>query len=364
MWGRRLSGGLGALIALAIVAPSASAATLVADYQFKGDFSSSAGGAGPISPVGSESFGNETVGCSTTKVLSFDKGSGLQLSTPSFASGGYSVVMLFRLTDLSSYRRIFGAGGPGFAFNSDNGLYQRDSRMAIYDNINLGNPFLSPTGLFQPNTYAEVALTAPASKGTNVTAYFNGSKVAVDGADTDQFNAASMRFFKDNDGTSSTEDSAGAVQRIRIFSGELTAGEVASIFASSPIAGGCNPANLAKTAINGKVKVKKAGKRYLVLTGIEATCPAGGAACNGSARITKGAKAGRAAISKVPKKLGSAKLSVGSGKTKAVKVKLTKKASSALADKGKLKATISVSLTAGSGNPAVASRTAKLTAPH
>jgi hypothetical protein len=363
MRGKWLIAGLGALIAVAAFVPSAPAASLVADYQFQGNFSSSGGGAGPISPVGGASFVNETVGCKQGKVLSFTKGSGLQLSTPSFAGGGYSVVMLFRLTDLSGYRRIFGAGGAGATFTNDNGLYARDSKMAVYDNSNLNNPFQSPTPLFQPNAYGEVVLTVPDNKSSVVTAYFNGNQVAKDGADTAEFNAQGMRFFKDNDGANGTEDSAGAVSRIRIFSGELTPQEVSSTFNSAPIAGGCNPATLAKAAVNGKVKVKKAGKRYVVLTGIDVTCPDGASDCAGSAKVTKGAKAGRASVSRVPKKLGKAKLSVAAGKTKAVKVKLSKKASKALASKGKLKATISVSLSAGNGNPAVASRTAKLKAP-
>ncbi len=359
-----LLAGLIALIAAGVLAAAASAANLVADYQFQNSFASSGGGAGAISPVGGASFVNETVGCSQTKVLSFPKGSGLQISTPSFAAGGYSLVMLFRLSDLSGYRRIFGAGNAGLTFNNDNGLYARDAKMAIYDNSNPGFPFLSPTPLFQPNAYAEVALTVPADKATNVTAYFNGAQVANDISDTAEFNAGGMRFFKDNDGANSTEDSGGAVQRIRIFSGQLTPQEVSSTFSSAPIGGGCNPANLAKAAVNGKVKVKKRGKRFVVLTGIDASCPEGGADCSGIAKVIKGVKAGRASVSKVPKKLGRAKLSVGAGKTKAVKVKLTKKGSKALASKGKLKATISVSLAPPGGNPAVASRKAKLKAPH
>ena len=172
--------------------------------------------------------------------MTFPKGSGLQLSTPSFASGGYSLVMLFRLSDLSSYRRIFGAGTAGLTFTNDNGLYAHDSKMAIYDNTaGAANPFQSPGPLFVPNTYAEVALTVPDSKATKVTAYFNGSKVVDEAPDTDQFNAAGMRFFKDNDGTSSTEDSGGAVGRIRIFSGQLTPQEVSSTFSSSPRPGWC-----------------------------------------------------------------------------------------------------------------------------
>jgi hypothetical protein len=366
MRGKWLIAGLGALVAVAAFVPSAPAASLVADYQFQGNFSSSGGGAGPISPVGGASFVNETIGCSPSKVLTFPKGSGVQVVKPGgpTADSDYSVVMLFRLSELNGYRAIFHPSGLGTtSFNSDDGLYDRTGQLALYFAGALGNPFLSPAAVLKPDTYAEVAFTFDDDKDVPTRAFFNGSPQVVFDSDSNGAYADAMRFFKDNDGTNSTEDSAGAVSRIRIYSGALQPGEVSSIFANSPIAGGCNPDLLAKAAINGKVKVKKAGKRFLVLTGIDASCPEGGADCSGSAKITKGAKAGRATVSKVPKKLGKAKLSVGAGKTKAVKVKLTKKGSEALASKGKLKATISVSLAAGGGNPAIASRKAKLKAP-
>ena len=367
MRGKCLLLGLGALLAIAICAPSASAATLTADFQFQGNFASATGSA-DISPLGNANqFATETVGCNQSKVLTFPKGSGLQVAKPGgvMADSDYSLVMLFRLSDLSGYRTIFHPTGNGSTgFNSDNGLYARNGQLALYDSGIPGNPFLSPTAVVKPDTYAEVAFTFDDDKGVPTRVFFNGSPAIVYDSDSGSFYTSFMRFFKDNDtGGATTEDSAGAVSRIRIFSGELTPQEVSSTFNSAPIAGGCNPATLAKAAVNGKVKVKKAGKRYVVFTGIDASCPDGGADCTGSAKITKGAKAGRASVSKVPKKLGKAKLSVAAGKTQAVKIKLTKKASKALSSKGKLKATISVSLSANGGNPAIATRTAKLKAP-
>jgi hypothetical protein len=366
--GRIVLCALGALVLTALFAQPASAATLVADYQFQDDFGSSVGTPGDIQNVGSGNFVTETVGCNQTKVLSFPKGSGLQLVNPSPGTDGYSVVVLFRLSDLSGYRRIFAAGGPGFTFNSDDGLYGRDGRLAIYDSTNpSGNPYLSPTPLLQANTYAEVALAIPDNKGPVVTAYFNGSQATADSTDTSAFAASTMRFFKDNDsGGVTTENSAGAVARIRIYTGMLTPAEVAAIHDAGPLAGACDPLKRASAAVNGKVRVK--GRRHgrlTVITGIDAACPAGGDACSGSAAVTRGGGSGRlAAASKLPKKLGKSKLSVAAGKSRAVKVKLTRKASNALRSKGKLKAKISVSLAAAGGTPAVASRTAKLKPPQ
>jgi hypothetical protein len=364
MRGKCLLLGLCAGLAIAVFAASASGATLVADYQFQGNYSSSAGTPGDIQNLGNANqFATESVGCNRSKVLLFPKGSGLQMARPGgpMADSDYSLVMLFRLSDLSGYRSIFHPTGlNSTGFNSDNGLYGRDGRLAIYD----AGPFLSPTSLLKPDTYAEVALTFDDSKSVPTRAFFNGSVAVEHGGDSGSFYASFLRFFKDNDaGGATTEESAGAVARIRVYSGAFVPDEVSAIFAKSPIAGACNPDLLAKAVVNGKVKVKKAGKRFVVLTGIDASCPDGGADCTGTAKITKGAKAGRASLSKVPKKLGKKKLSVAAGKTQAVKIKLTKKASTVLASKRKLKATISVSLSAQGGKPAVATRTAKLKAP-
>jgi hypothetical protein len=340
---------------LACSAAVASAATLVADYQLQDSNASSVPGAPSLDPVGpGVQFVTETVGCTPTRLLSFPEGSGLQLANPT-AVNFYSVVVLFRLADLSGYRRIFAPGNPDF--NTDNGLYNRDGRLTVYET----GSHPGPTVVFADNTYAEVAFTYNAFR---VAGYTNGvQQVGYDGAGAQ--NASQMRFFKDNDsGGVTTEHSAGAVARIRIYNGELTPDEVASIHATSPITGACDPSKNASASINGKVKVKKGPHgRFIVLTGIEVSCPASGAACDGSAKVTRGVKAGRATASKLPKKLGKAKLSVAAGTSKAVKVKLTRKASDALRRKGKLKATISVSLSDSVGSPAVASRPAKLKAP-
>lgn len=121
----------------------------------------------------------------------------------------------------------------------------------------------------------------------------------------------------------------------------------------------------ARTVVRGAVEVKgDSHGRLLVVTGIDASCPDAGGACAGSASINAtGPPRQLASSSKLSKSLGKASLLVPSGKTQAVKVKLTAKASNALRSAGALKVTISVSLSAPGGTPAVASRRAKLKPP-
>ncbi len=120
---------------------------------------------------------------------------------------------------------------------------------------------------------------------------------------------------------------------------------------------------LAKAGVKGKVKVKGKSNAFTVVTGISASCPAGGAACSGSVTVKSAGRSRLARASRASRKLGKGTISIAAGQTQTVKVKLTKKASAALVNAGKLKAKISVKLATPGGTPAVASRTAKLKAP-
>lgn len=360
--------------AFGFLVQQAAAATLTADYKFQDSFSSSVAGATDIQTAGTgDTFVTETVGCTPERVLSFPKGSGVQVANPNVGAvgddGNYSIVLDFRLSDLSGYRRIFDPSGfNSTTFGSDNGLYEHSGSLAIWDGGQLGNPFIGSGSVLQPNAYTEVAFTWSSMKNTLDPGYVNGVEALSSYApgDSGSFYAAVMRFFKDNDPPGArNEDSAGAVARIRVYYGILTPQEVAGIHDAGPLAGACNPLRRASAAVNGKVKVKRRHGRFVVLTGIDAACPDGGGACSGSATITRGSGNGRvAAASRLPKKLGKTNLSVAAGKSRAVKVKLTRKASNILRSKGELKVKIAVSLTPPGGTAAVASRTAKLKLPH
>jgi CSLREA domain-containing protein len=157
----------------------------------------------------------------------------------------------------------------------------------------------------------------------------------------------------DRGGTCPTTDQRGLV-RVPVAPCDAGAVEVGAL-----------PRGPASVKRNGKVKVGKGAHRRLVVqTGIDASCPIGGAACTGTAAINRAAGAKRPpAISRRAKPLGTTTLSIAAGKAQAVKVTLRKKASRALRREGELKVKISVSLTAPGGVPANASRSAKLRPP-
>jgi Ca2+-binding RTX toxin-like protein len=217
---------LAALIAVAVLgcgAGAAHAATLAADYQFQDSHASSAGGGGAASDLGTgNSFATETVDGRSRRVLRYPKGNGV--STPFEIRGIYSIVVLYRMGDAGengNYSRLidFKSG------MSDNGLYMHDLHVDFYDGTDHEGATALPL-----NHYGQVVLTrSPGAPNTsNVRIYLNGKLelTYVDGplrATLQSFN--NFRFFRDNSG----EESAGAVARIRLYTGALTAAEVAGL---------------------------------------------------------------------------------------------------------------------------------------
>jgi Concanavalin A-like lectin/glucanases superfamily len=204
-----------------LCASAASAATLVGDYQFQGTRASS--GPGPaltdVGAGGPTAFQTDSVMGTTRQVLAFPEGTGLSM-TPSVGSGDipYSVVTTFRFTDLDGYRRILDPSEG----SADQGFYQYSGAADIYGNLNEG---YTGTIVFNSNTYGTVALTSsPASESRF---YVNGT-LAVNLNETFPVVDDTLRFFKDD----GSEDSAGALSCIRVYSGVLTDAEIAAIGAS------------------------------------------------------------------------------------------------------------------------------------
>jgi hypothetical protein len=352
--------------AAGLCAQGAAAATLTADYQFQNNLSSSVPGASDMLLLGSGTYVTETVGCGSRRVLTFPKGSGVEALNPNSddISGNYSFAVDFRLSDPSGARRIFDPSGSPATFSSDDGVYSLNNRVGIRD---FGQTYFGSLPDLEPDAYAEVAFGWSDEKGVTDTAYLNGTPVlSYLAADSANFYARYLRFFRDNDsGGATDEESAGAVTRVRIYEGIITPAEAAAAFQGSGLAGACNPSKRARVAVNGKVRVRNGAHGHLVvLTGIDATCPAGGRSCRGSASVSPAGGSGRLAVSsRAPKKLGKGKLKVKAGKSKNVKVKLSGKGSDALREAGKLRAKIKVRLAVKGGLAAVATRTAKLKAP-
>lgn len=195
-----------------------SSATLQADYQFQNTRSSSVGSPPALTDLGTNSFTTATVDGTSRTVLSFSQNNGLSLSSTSgvVPSSTYSIVMLFSFTTTSSFRRIadFKNG------SSDTGLYANGGKLYLYNASQASSVSISA------NTYVQVVLTRD-SAGT-VTGY-------VDGVQQIQFNdtgglgtinsSNTLRFFKDD----GSEASAGAVARIRLYDGALTASQVSAL---------------------------------------------------------------------------------------------------------------------------------------
>jgi hypothetical protein len=244
-------------------ASTASAATLLGDYQLQGTRGSSGPGSAltDLGP-GPNIFQTEPVFGVTHQALVFPKGGGLKMNPTGLSpTGASSVVTTFRFTDLTSYRRILDYSNG----TADSGIYVHDGKAAYY---NVG-AHESTTPKFTPNTFATVAVTvsdAPAA--TSI--YVNGA-LATSFAARDTIVGDSLRFFKDNDVSGvPNEDSAGAVSCIRVYSGVLTDAEVAGIGTSPTCGTVAAPANANKckkhkkkhrSAESAKKKCKKHKKK-------------------------------------------------------------------------------------------------------
>jgi concanavalin A-like lectin/glucanase superfamily protein len=238
-------------IATALWASSASAATLIGDYQFQGTRASSVPGAPLIDVGGFNSFQQDTVMGVPRQVLAFPQHSGVQISPTGLGGStgpAYSAVTTVRLDTVSGYVRILDPsnGTNDFGFYTQNGA-------ARYVGANVD--YLGDNAVLADGVYATVAITSQPSP-TRTRFYVNGS-LQLDDTKTEAVIADTLRFFKDNvTGGSTGEDSAGAVSCIRVYSGVLSDAEVGGIGAS-PTCGTVTPPSTTT-----KKKCKKHKKKH------------------------------------------------------------------------------------------------------
>jgi hypothetical protein len=226
----RTEGRIG-LLSLAVVlaagwallgAQPAHAATLKGDYRFAGTRDSSCCAAPPLSDIAPNSFAEELVGSTLRTVLRFPLSSGVQMPFGVIPTNSYSIAILFRLETVDGYRRLvdFSTG------TTDRGLYNLNGQLNFY-------PLVTGSGAPPPiaaNGYAQVVLTRDAAT-SRVVGYVDGRQaIAFDDTAGDAvfLPDTPVRFFKD-DSVVGGEESAGAVARIRVYDGALTAAEVAAI---------------------------------------------------------------------------------------------------------------------------------------
>jgi hypothetical protein len=199
-----------------------------ADYQFYAferqyPLSCAATSGPPLAPVGAGEFSFhvvEQVDGVREHVAQFSTGGGFSLAptTSEFPNNSYSIVMLFRLSEIGGFDRLldFKSG------TSDDGVYLVAGSLLFHRRSALGSKVIAN------NEYAQVVVTR-AADGT--------TRGFVDGAQQWQFadttgdglisSANELIFFRDNtSGGFTTEHSAGAVARIRVFDRPLSQTEI------------------------------------------------------------------------------------------------------------------------------------------
>ncbi len=207
------------LLALGVLAAPAQGATRVGDYRFDNRLTASDGPGAPLTNLGSgtSGFATESVDGHNQTVLRFPRGNGVRFTTPT-PINEYSVVVQFRLDAVSGWRRIMDMSSRA----GDRGLYFLDGQLQF---------FPSPVGPTRvaPNEWVEVAMTRDSAGVVNW--YVNGAFEATRSDTSAPYYAKltdSVNFFLD-DLQVPGEMSGGAVARIRVFEGILTADEVANL---------------------------------------------------------------------------------------------------------------------------------------
>lgn len=225
-----------AAITLVLAGPAA-AATLKAEYRLDNTLAPSFGQAPSLVPIetnGANRFATETALGNSGSVMTFPQGNGLQVSTVGvIPPTTYTIVVDFRLTDVSGYRRILDFKNA----TSDNGLYDLDGQLVFYSTANGSQspPPITPSAHGDP--YHEVTLSRDDSGqviGTvDGSEQFRFDDTASDATlDPDQI----LRFFKDDNATPG-EESAGAVSDIRLYDGPLPPPVIGRQVDVSPVRG-------------------------------------------------------------------------------------------------------------------------------
>ena len=198
-------------------------ANLRADYQLQSTYASSVGTPPNLSNIteggnATNAFATRTVDGTTRTILGFPQGNGVMLSgaTGVVSSTSYSIVLLCRLTDISSYRRLIDVTD---GTSGDIGFYNYSGN---FQHFTGGSGTSTP---ITENAWVQVVCTRDAAG--NVAGYVNGAQqfAFVDTNGSALIDNA-VRFFDNQFGG---YESAGEIARIRFYDGALTAAEVAAL---------------------------------------------------------------------------------------------------------------------------------------
>jgi hypothetical protein len=204
------------------IAP-AGAAALSHLYTLNGTYADSLGGpslvpaGGTLDPVSG---------------YTFPANQGVAVSNAFANPADYSIVLDFRFTNVNGYRRIVEFKNR----SSDVGFYVLNGHLNFYPVVT------SATDQFNADTFYRVVLTRDSATNT-VTAYLNGTQslTFADGSGLGVFtgpNEVANLFIDDS--VVVNEASAGFVNRIALYDGDLSAAEVAALGGPSLLTGDAN----------------------------------------------------------------------------------------------------------------------------
>ena len=215
------------------LAGQALAATLVGDYQFQDTLGTSSGTAASLTEFSwygsSGTFGADTVGTTAGRtVWNFSEGTGLVLNgANNFITNTYSIVMLVKLNQLSGYQKLVDFR---HASDTDAGLYVNSSNLEAF-----GCGAFSQSNPVNSGQYQQLVMTRDSSK--TIRLYVDGVEVGSgdDLSDGCSLGAGNQIHFLVDDALTcsaenpSCEQGAGAIARLRIYSGALTPTEVRAL---------------------------------------------------------------------------------------------------------------------------------------
>lgn len=211
--------------AMSIISP-VHAATLLNQYEFKGDLKDSLGKGDDLIVSNAATSGFGANGWSWTANL--DPGTGLALTTPLANPANYTIGLRFKYTDVDGYRKIISF----LSSSDDRGLYFYNG---VVDQYSLS------TGVktFTPGTFYDLIMTRNASN-NSVSIY-----MIDNGAVTNEINLtdsgletvpnvvggkAQFLLFRDDTSTNHEWTSGGTVSIIKVWDGALSQEEILDAF--------------------------------------------------------------------------------------------------------------------------------------
>ena len=232
--------GMMAALGLGSAQPASAAATLRADYRFQDSLASSIGTAPSLEVVGPGSaFATEAVGTTSRRVFTWPEDTGLRLpnaiSVLTNGPGRYTIAMLLRLDDVENYAKLIDYAN---LTGTSAGVYAVDRDLEAYPHGSVGDQ-----DALVENRYVQIVITRDS---TRLVRLYADGVLNTQATDTDDYPHELspqnvLHFFLDDDDGS--EESAGAIARLRIWDDAMTSEQIASLTTSDDACPGGTVAN-------------------------------------------------------------------------------------------------------------------------